>query len=169
MEKTKNLARSAIFASLVCISTFFIQIPVPATHGYIHPGDALVILCGIFLNPISAFLAGGIGSCLADLFGGYFIYIPATFLIKGLIAYACSMFFQTYKKHDTHSLIPVIICGIIDTLFVVIGYALFETILYGAKPALLSIPPNFIQGLSGLIISSILYQILSAVPDIRKL
>lgn len=41
-----------------------------------------MILCGVFLDPVSAFLAAGIGSCMADLLGGYFIYVPITFVIK---------------------------------------------------------------------------------------
>ena len=34
----------------------------PGNRSYIHPGDALVILCGIILGPSWGFLAGGIGS-----------------------------------------------------------------------------------------------------------
>ena len=79
----------ALFAALACVATMSIRIPTPGTGGYIHPGDAVVILCGIFLGPAEAFLAAGIGSCMADLLGGYFIYVPITFVIKGLVAFSC--------------------------------------------------------------------------------
>ena len=79
---TKKLVLSALFAALACVATMSIRIPTPGTGGYIHPGDAIVILCGVFLDPVSAFLAAGIGSCMADLLGGYFIYVPITFVIK---------------------------------------------------------------------------------------
>ena len=61
---TKKLVLSALFAALACVATMSIHIPTPGTGGYIHPGDAIVILCGVFLDPVSAFLAAGIGSCM---------------------------------------------------------------------------------------------------------
>ncbi len=54
---TKKLVLSALFAALACVATMSIRIPTPGTGGYIHPGDAIVILCGVFLDPVSAFLA----------------------------------------------------------------------------------------------------------------
>lgn len=67
----KKLVTAALFAALICVFTMSIRIPTPGTGGYIHPGDAVVILSGIFLDPVTAFLAAGIGSCMADLLGGF--------------------------------------------------------------------------------------------------
>ena len=44
-----------------------IRIPTPGTGGYIHPGDAIVILSGVILGPAYGFLAAGIGSCMSVL------------------------------------------------------------------------------------------------------
>ena len=85
--KTGNLVRTAMFAALTCIATFIIKIPTPGTGGYIHPGDALVILSGIFLGPLYGAAAAGIGSAMADILGGYFFYAPVTMLIKGITAF----------------------------------------------------------------------------------
>ena len=38
---------TALFAALACVATMSIRIPTPGTGGYIHPGDAIVILAGI--------------------------------------------------------------------------------------------------------------------------
>ena len=127
---TKKLVLSALFAALACVATMSIRIPTPGTGGYIHPGDAIVILCGVFLDPVSAFLAAGIGSCMADLLGGYFPYAA----VAG--------------------------CGVIDIILVAGGYCLCEIFLYGLGAALASVPSNIIQGVSGLIISSALYPVL---------
>ena len=70
MRQTKKMVIAALFAALACVATMAIRIPTPGTGGYIHPGDAVVILCGIFLNPGAAFLAAGMGSAMADLLGG---------------------------------------------------------------------------------------------------
>lgn len=72
--------------------------PTPGTGGYIHPGDAVVILCGIFLNPGAAFLAAGMGSAMADLLGGYFLYVPITFVIKGLVAFLAGHAFRRLSR-----------------------------------------------------------------------
>ena len=52
---TKKLVLSALFAALACVATMSIRIPTPGTGGYIHPGDAIVILCGVFLDPRFSF------------------------------------------------------------------------------------------------------------------
>ena len=82
----KRLVLAALFAALACVATMSIRIPTPGTNGYIHPGDAIVILSGVILGSVWGFLAGGISSALSDLIGGYFMYVPVTFVIKGLIA-----------------------------------------------------------------------------------
>ena len=54
---TQKLVLTALFAALTCVATMIIRIPTPGTGGYIHPGDALVILSGIILGPLYGFLA----------------------------------------------------------------------------------------------------------------
>lgn len=169
MNQTKKLVLSALFAALICVATFTIRIPIVATNGYIHLGDALVILAGIFLSPVSAFLAAGIGSCLADLFGGYIIYIPATFFIKGIIAFFGSILFHKMIAKSQSKQIPILLCGVLDLVLVVLGYALYETVLYGMKTAVLAITGNCIQGISGILLSFLFAQILLSIPDIKRI
>ena len=85
---------TALFAALACVATMSIRIPTPGTGGYIHPGDAIVILAGIILGPVYGMLAGGIGSALSDLIGGYFVYVPITLVIKGLVALVSGLIYQ---------------------------------------------------------------------------
>lgn len=153
----KKLVMTALFAALACVATMVIRIPTPGTGGYIHPGDAVVILSGILLEPTYGFLAGGIGSALADLLGGYFIYVPITFLIKGLIALLSGLIYQQMTATKRTRYTAVILSGIIDIILVTGGYFLCESILYGAAAAAASIFPNVIQGFGGLILSVILY------------
>ena len=86
-SKSKRMVYAALFTALCCVATLSIQIPIPGTTGFIHPGDAFVILSGVFLGPVFGGLAAGIGSALANLLGGHLIYIPATFFIKGGIGH----------------------------------------------------------------------------------
>ena len=163
----KKLILAALFAALSCVATMSIRIPTPGTSGYIHPGDAIVILSGVILGPVWGFLAGGIGSALSDLIGGYFIYVPITFVIKGLVALAAGLLYQKVGKNQKSRYIAVILGGVADTILVAGGYFVCEVFIYGAGAAA-SIPANIIQGVGGLVISCILYPILISIPNVRQ-
>ena len=158
--KTRTLVRAALFAALTFISTYIIKIPTPGTGGYIHPGDAFVILSGVFLGPLYGAAAAGIGSALADILGGYFFYAPVTFLIKGIIGLVSGLIFSSNALKIKKDRIKLLLGGLFAALFVALGYFTFEILVYGPGAAA-SIPANLIQGLSGLIISNILYAPLS--------
>lgn len=157
---TKKIVTAALFAALACVATMSVRIPTPGTGGYIHPGDAIVILCGVFLDPATAFLAAGIGSGMADLLGGYFIYVPITFMIKGLVAYLSSRIFHGFTNHGKASFMAVAVCGVTDMLMVAGGYWLCECFLYGFGAALASVLSNLVQGFGGLVIACALYPLL---------
>ena len=163
----KKLILAALFAALSCVATMSIRIPTPGTGGYIHPGDAIVILSGVILGPVWGFLAGGIGSALSDLIGGYFIYVPITFVIKGLVALAAGLLYQKIGKNQKSRYIAVILGGVADIILVAGGYFVCEFFIYGAGSAA-SIPANIIQGVGGLVISCILYPILISIPNVRQ-
>lgn len=163
----KKLILAALFAALSCVATMSIRIPTPGTSGYIHPGDAIVILSGVILGPVWGFLAGGIGSALSDLIGGYFIYVPITFVIKGLVALAAGLLYQKVGKNQKSRYIAVILSGVADIILVAGGYFVCEFFIYGAGAAA-SIPANIIQGVGGLVISCILYPILISIPNVRQ-
>ena len=165
----KQTVMTALFAALACVATMSIRIPTPVTGGYIHPGDAIVILSGVILGPVWGLLAAGIGSAMADLLGGYFIYVPITFAVKGLIAFIAGMIYHRLGKTSKTQYTAVILGGITDIILVAGGYFLCEIPLYGVSAAAASIPANLIQGLGGLIIAFVLYPLLLAVPDIRKI
>ena len=163
----KKLILAALFAALSCVATMSIRIPTPGTGGYIHPGDAIVILSGVILGPVWGFLAGGIGSALSDLIGGYFIYVPITFVIKGLVALAAGLLYQKIGKNQKSRYIAIILGGVADLILVAGGYFVCEFFIYGAGAAA-SIPANIIQGVGGLVISCILYPILISIPNVRQ-
>lgn len=75
-------------ASMACVATMVIKIPIPATGGYINLGDSIVLLSGVVLGPLYGGLAAGLGSALADLLGGYVAFAPATLYIKS--TYGCN-------------------------------------------------------------------------------
>ena len=169
MRQTKKMVIAAMVATQASAANMAIRIPTPGTGGYIHPGDAVVILCGIFLNPGAAFLAAGMGSAMADLLGGYFLYVPITFVIKGLVAFLAGHAFRRLSGHLKNRTAAVAVCGLIDVALVAGGYCFCESFIYGTAAALASVPANLIQGASGLVISTALFPLLAAVPDMKRM
>jgi len=81
---TREIAASAVMAALVCVTTMLIQVPIPATEGFFNVGDAMIIVAALTFGPMVGAIAGGIGSSLADLLGGWYIYVIPTLIIKGV-------------------------------------------------------------------------------------
>ena len=156
--KTKKIVIAALIAALTCVATMIIKIPSPL-KGYLNLGDCVVLLAGWTLSPIYGFLAAGIGSALADMFSGYVIYAPATFIIKGLMALVASYGFKLLDKKLGY--FPSrIISAIGAEIMMISGYYIFEGILYGFVPAAVNIPSNAVQGIAGLILGVLLMNLL---------
>jgi len=79
-----QLVLAGIMAALVTVATFFVQIPNPATRGYINFGDIMIFVSALTFGPIVGGLAGSIGSSIADIAAGYGYFAPFTFVIKGI-------------------------------------------------------------------------------------
>ncbi|MGQ4875923.1 MAG: ECF transporter S component [Promethearchaeia archaeon] len=133
---------TAIFAALTCVLTMIISIPIPATQGYINIGDAAVMITGLLFGPIIGGLAGGIGSMLADIFLGYTIYAPATLIIKGLEGFLVGFISDPKNREKLH--IRDFIAVIIGGMVMVLGYFLYEIILWGVEIALIEV---FLNGI----------------------
>lgn len=181
LKNTKSLVVAALMCAFTCIATMIIQIPTP-TLGYIHPGDCLVLLCGIILGPVIGPLAGGIGSALADLLTGYAIYVIPTLVIKGFTAWIAAVVFRRLKavwnKNQTimflatgilaeiNMIFGYFINKIIQTMFVASSFSK-EMFLAGLTSAIGGIFPNVIQGALGIILGALLLPILYKIPDVH--
>lgn len=166
-DKLFKLVLAAVFAALSCVATLVIQIPVPATNGYINLGDGAVLLGAFLLGPLYGAAAGGLGSALADLILGYAVYAPGTFIIKALMALCAALFLRALKKKP---LAGAVAGGIVGELLMVFGYFAYESELLGyGLAAAASIPANAIQGAAGFIVSVVVYQALRAIPMVKRL
>ncbi len=159
--KTKKIVLTALMAALTCVATMIIKIPSPL-KGYINLGDCIILVSGWVLSPIYGFIAAGFGSGLADVFSGYMSYAPATFIIKGFMAVIAFYGFKILNK-KLGKLSSKIISGVFAELTMVLGYFLFEGVLYGFVPSLVNIPANAVQGTAGLIIGVLLMKVFEKI------
>ena len=154
---TQKIVIASMLAALCCVVTMIIKIPSPL-KGYLNLGDSVVLLSGWLLSPAYGFAAAGIGSALADLFSGYVVYAPATFIIKGIMALIAYFCFK--GMHNRLGNTPSrIIGGVLAEIEMILGYFVFEGFLYGFAPSAVNIPANGAQGVTGLIHGIILVKI----------
>ncbi|MBP3458359.1 MAG: ECF transporter S component [Lachnospiraceae bacterium] len=167
-NKTMKIVLAGLFAALTCVATMIIRIP--TFKGYVHIGDCMVIASGIILGPVVGGLAAGIGSMLADLLGGYYVFSVATFVIKFLAALAAGFTFTAFQKlFKKYNLPGTILAGLASEIVVVSGYFLFEIFYEGFAAAVAEIFPNCVQGITGLILAAALTPILLKIPMIRDI
>ena len=164
MSNTKNsrisvqtLALGGLMAALVCIATSFFKLPVPVTQGYIHLGDAFVLVSAAILGPVGV-VAAALGSMLADLLGGYFQYLLPTFVIKGLVALVAFVGLKGNKPFWVEWLVLIAAEAVM-----VLGYFLAECLMYGAASATGAVLPNVVQGIGGVVIGAVL------IPVFRRI
>lgn len=152
-----TLAYGGMLAALVFVATSFFKLPVSVTQGYIHLGDGFILLGASLLGWV-AVPAAAIGSALADLLGGYTIYVLPTFLIKGAVA-AVAVWAVKAGKPYWLTVIGLLLAEIV----MVLGYFAFEAFTYGVAAAAGAILPNCVQGLSGVIIGAVLIPLMKRV------
>lgn len=148
-KKLQKLALSALLTAIVCVATYIVKIPSPATNGYFNLGDCFVLLSGWILGPVYGALAAGLGSALADLLSGYAQYALPTFIIKALMAVAAYFVTKALAKKP---LTGKILGGIAAEAIMVLGYFGYEAVILGYGIAAAgSIFSNVMQGIVGIV------------------
>lgn len=155
---------AGLFTALIVIATSAIKIP--AGNGYLHPGDALVMLAAFFLGPLWGAVAAGLGSALADLMAGFAVYAPASFVIKALMAIVAGAVFASAKGRKT---LPRAIAGsALAEIIMVAGYFLFDALILGfGLGAVADIPGNAAQAVFGAAAGCALYFAMIRIPYVR--
>lgn len=158
-ETIKKLVFAALFAALSCVATMVIRIPTPI-GGYIHAGDAVVLLSAFLLGPWWGAAAAGLGSGLADLLAGYGQFVPGTFAIKFIVALLGGLLLNC--KFIRSLPVRAIVAGLVGEIFMVLGYLAYEALILGYGAAAVGgVPMNCIQGAFGVIAGAALFLALS--------
>ena len=132
---TRELTLTAVMSAFVFIATFVPKIPIPL--GYAHLGDAAIFVIVVMFGRKIGIMSGCFGSMLADLIGGFPIWIGPTLIIKWLMAETFARIANLDDKFNWHSLRTVtalLLAGIVMAA----GYTLTGALLYDSLEAGLS-------------------------------
>ena len=149
---TLRLTLTGMFTAMtVVLSLSIFSIPVPGGHLYFC--DTIINVAAILLDPLSAFVVGGIGSFLGDFF-----FYPAPMFVSlvthGLQAVAvCVISHRILRKRQA------LASGIgvtIGAIIMVIGYTLGRAFVYSTPEyALIKLPFEIVQAGLGAVFAMI--------------
>lgn len=169
---TRKTILSALMIALVFLATRFTTIPLAV--GYFNIGDVAIMTAAILLGKYSGFLAGSIGSCLADIASGYMIYAPITFVVKGIEGFIAGLLAapgEGHRQGDVQRVVAVVAAAIV----MVAGYFFAELYVlklvdntFGYAAAIKNVVPNLIQGGISSVVAYLLSTVLLRVNGIRQ-
>ncbi|MFO7741897.1 MAG: ECF transporter S component [Anaerolineae bacterium] len=80
----RQIVLTGVMIALVAVFTLAVRVPFALTRGYFNFSDVGVFLAGFAFGPWVGLVAGGVGTALADVVGGYPMYAPLTLIAHGL-------------------------------------------------------------------------------------
>lgn len=165
----ERLVMAALLAAMTCVATMVLTVPSP-TGGYMNLGDAVVLLGAFLLGPVGGAAAGGIGAALADLLAGYALYVPATLVIKALMALAAGLLWRLARHRLPRLGLGLVLCGAAAETIMVAGYWLYDGFLmHSLTGAAAGIPSNLVQAVFGIAAGTLLTAALRRVPAVKRL
>jgi uncharacterized membrane protein len=141
----------ALMGALIFVLTALARIPIPATGGYVHLGDAAITFTAYAFGPWVAMFAGGMGTAMADTLG-YPQWAVFSLLIHG--AQGLAMGWIVRKRINT---LTVVLSVVVGATIIVAGYFVAGIFLVGVGAATSEVIFNTLQGLSGGLIGVPLY------------
>jgi uncharacterized membrane protein len=160
----RQIALVTVMAAVACTLTFVVQVPIPATGGYVHLGDVAANFAALAFGPGLGFLIAGGGMAIADLLAGYATFAPGTFVIHGLQAVVVSYIGRNRKPW-------LMFAGaVVGGAVVVAGYFCYEWLVLriGVLAAAQEIPANIVQVASGLIGVPVFMLVRRAYPPLTQ-
>ncbi len=149
-DKIIELCETSLFIALVFIATFALKIPGP--FGYLHLGDCMIFLAVLMLGSKRAAVAGGTGAALADLVGGYAVWVLPTLICKVLMVVVMGVCLEGLEgklRGRARWLVGAVTGGVVQC----VGYTVARAFLYGLPAALVSIPGLLVQTGSGVLLA----------------
>ena len=148
---TKWITVCAVFMAMnIALSSF--SIPVPGGHLYLN--DIVIVTAAILLDPLGAFLVGGIGAFLGD----FFFYPTPMFVslaVHGLQALVISLL--AHKDNAQSGFVRTLIGVALGVVIMVVGYTLGRAFIYSTPAyAVMKLPFQILQAVVGAVVGLLL-------------
>ncbi len=147
-----RIASLAILTAVTAVFTYMVRIPIAPTRGYLNLGDVAIYFTAFTFGPVSALIAGGLGTALADIISGYSQWAPISLLVHGLQGLAAGLIASIAwrAKRETFNLYWLVAAAA-GTVVMCAGYLGAGTLMVGFSAALVELPGNLLQNLAGVV------------------
>lgn len=171
-EKTSAIVKTAMMICMIMVAIFLLRVPVPFTQGYVNLSDGVIFIAVILLGRKYGVAAAALGSMLGDIIGGFAMWAPWTFFIKGGMALIMATVIVAFARGSLGEekkwavRVGGMICG---GMFMVLGYFIAEKVMYGSWAiAALGIPWNVGQFAVGIVLAVCILKALRKTSVIDK-
>lgn len=139
----RTICTTAVLAALIFVLTYVPKIPIPL--GYAHLGDAAIFLAILFADKRNSAIAASLGSALADLIGGFPLWIIPTLFIKWIMVEIVFRVMGTENRsHNLHSG-RTLLAFTLSSLWMAAAYTIAGGLLYGSMGAALASTPGLVM------------------------
>lgn len=145
-------------ALLTAINIAFSSFGIPVPGGHLYLNDVVIVFAGLCLDPLSAFIVGGIGAFIGDL-----LFYPAPMFVSLVTRGAQAVVISLIVKNKQSLSRQITGCSL-GALVNLAGYSLGRAFIYSTHEyALVKLPFQILMALLGAL-GIVLYQ----VPSIRN-
>lgn len=153
-----RIAAVAVLTALTTVCTMIIRVPVTPTKGYINLADVAIFFTALTFGPFTALAAGGLGTALADILGGYAQWAPITFFAHGIQGLLIGLIFRASGVENRGRMILALVLSFVAGTLVMAGtYFVTGGLMYGFGAAATEIPGNILQNVAGIAVGFPLY------------
>lgn len=151
VRSVKWLTTTAMLMAVnVALSSF--GVPVPGGHLYLN--DIVICAAAILLDPLGAFLVGGVGAFIGD-----FLFYPTPMFVSlvthGLQAVVISLIVR--RAAPERKLRAAVVGVTLGAIIMVVGYSLGRAFLYSTiEYAILKLPFQILQAAVGAVVGTLL-------------
>lgn len=159
------IALAAVMIALTAVFTLLVRVPTPA-RGYVNLSDVAITFAALAFGPWVGAIAGGIGTALADVLGGFAPFAPLSLVAHGVEGFVIGLLGS--GRRGLHRMIGAwAVGGLIMVATYFVGEGLFFT---GWGPALAEAPLNLFQAAVGALVGiPLVIAVRKAYPPVERL
>ena len=126
-----SVKRFTLIAMLLAMTIVLSSFSIPVPGGHLYFNDLVIVTAALMLNPVEAFIVGGLGSFLGDLF-----FYPTPMFVSlvthGLQAVVISLLIS---KKENPTLKDYILAVTVGAIIMVVGYTIGRSFIYATPKA----------------------------------
>jgi uncharacterized membrane protein len=159
------IAVAGVMIAVTAVFTLLVRVPIPATQGYFNFSDVAIYFAAFTFGPWIGLVAGGVGTALADVLGGYAQFAPLTFFAHGLEGLAVGFLARRARGWG------LALAWAVGALIMIGIYFAGEFWVFGIGPeAFAEIPINLLQSVvGGLVGIPLYYAVRRAYPPVTRM